>query len=265
MSMPKSMKSNLPRSRTQNIKGFTLLELLVVLAIVGIMAGTAVFLATPSASEEGRRLGSKTFQLMQKGRVSAMLQRKVYGIEVSEDNSEIRLVVLIEDRDVFGNSSLDDYDIGDDDTFGDDTIDVPDSPNSQVATQGILPGQLGPDGEAVEIISYEDHKLKADGLGLIIGQADSYWELADDRDVVEVPGKVGINFANDSPSLPPPPPSKDEDELLEEEEILPIVMFFPDGRLSNRGNFRFVDDEGEEIYSFTWTELGEFERPDDEK
>ncbi|MBE8182897.1 MAG: hypothetical protein HAW61_05180, partial [Candidatus Portiera sp.] len=51
-----------------------------------------------------------------------------------------------------------------------------------------------------------------------------------------------------------------EDDGEAEYEITPIVMFFPDGRLSNRGSFRFIDDKGEIVYSFTWTELGKFER-----
>lgn len=238
-------------SYARYISGFTLLELLVVLAIVGIMAGTAVFLATPSVAEEGRRLGSKTFELMQKGRVSAMLQRRVYGIEVLEDDSAVRLVVLVEQRDAFDNTTLDD--LGDD--FGNGLGN--DLPNSQTTTLG----EASDDEDATPIITYEMHKSKAEVLGLLIGQADSNWEFADERDIVEVPGKVKIGFTETSPAaLQNQPPTTDDEFFEEEEEISPIVMFFPDGRLSNRGSFRFVDDEGEVVYSFTWTELGKFER-----
>ncbi len=109
-----------------------------VLAIVGIMVGTVLFLAAPSATEEGRRLGSKTFELMQKGRVSSMLKRRVYGIEIMEDNSAVRLVTLIEERlDAANNTSADfEDDVAFDDinnfVYGtDDSLD-----NVNINTQG---------------------------------------------------------------------------------------------------------------------------------
>lgn len=233
-------------------KGFTLLELLVVLAIVGIMAGTAIFLAAPSATEEGRRLGAKTYELMQKGRVNSMLKRRVYGIEILEDNTAVRLVSLISSKapvDYNLSSESDEFGTDDFDDFNDDSV----------GETGI---DLGEDEENKPKQTYATHKMKAEQLGLLLTESASTWELEDDKDVVEIPVKVNVGFAGSEPDpLNNQPVDADEDdsEYLED-EIVPIVMFFPDGRLSNRGSFRFMNDKGEVIYSFTWTELGKFER-----
>ncbi len=245
-------------NRPIDSSGFTLLELLVVLAIVGIMAGTAVFLTAPSATEKGKRLGAKTFELMQKARVSSMLKRRVYGIEVLEDNSAVRLVALIEDRTSSDFNVSNDFD---DSEYFDDTLQ--DSVDSLVSS---FDDELE---DETPQITYTMHKMKAEALGLLIGDATSHWELEDDKDVVELPVSVNLGFIGDeSESLRTE--SNDNSENLDdgdgeddgeaEYEITPIVMFFPDGRLSNRGSFRFIDDKGEIVYSFTWTELGKFER-----
>ena len=230
-----------------------------VLAIVGIMVGTVLFLAAPSATEEGRRLGSKTFELMQKGRVSSMLKRRVYGIEIMEDNSAVRLVTLIEERlDAANNTSADfEDDVAFDDidnfVYGtDDSLD-----NVNINAQGEEGKEEAPKP------TYAMHKMTAEGLGLLAGEATSYWEQEDEKDTIEIPGNINIGFAGEKAETAPVVDSGgdlDDEAAVEEDSISPIIIFFPDGRISNRGSFRFVDSSGDVLYSFTWTELGKFEK-----
>lgn len=242
-----------------NIRGFTLLELLVVLAIVGIMVGTVLFLAAPSATEEGRRLGSKTFELMQKGRVSSMLKRRVYGIEILEDNSAVRLVTLIEERLDVANSTSTDFE---DDAAFDDINDFVYTTDDSLNNVDI--NTHGKEGkEEAPKPTYAMHKMTAEGLGLLAGEAISYWEQEDEKDTIEIPVNINIGFAGEKDEAAPVVDSGgdlDDEDVLEEESISPVIVFFPDGRISNRGSFRFVDSNGDVLYSFTWTELGEFEK-----
>ena len=188
-----------------------------------------------------------------------MLKRRVYGIEIMEDNSAVRLVTLIEERlDIANNTSADfEDDVAFDDinnfVYGtDDSLD-----NVNINAQGEEGKEEAPKP------TYAMHKMTAEGLGLLAGEATSYWEQEDEKDTIEIPGNINIGFAGEKAETAPVVDSGgdlDDEAAVEEDSISPIIIFFPDGRISNRGSFRFVDSSGDVLYSFTWTELGKFEK-----
>lgn len=242
------MNNELIKSINYRGKGFTLLELLVVLAIIGIMVGVAIFFSAPSTTETGRKLGGQTFDLMNKARISAMLERRIYGLEVLDDidETEIRLVVLEGEISYADNASLSDVISDDNDDF--------------------LDGRDDLDDELTIKISYTDHKAKAQSLGLLNWESDAQWVILSDREAVIIPESIRLDFSKETILVEEAYiPSREEelDEELEEEflnDISPVLLFFPDGHLSNAGNVEFISAEGDIVYSFRWNRVGEFER-----
>ena len=237
-----------PTITTKSSHGFTLLELLVVLAVIGAMVSVAVFFATPSSTDEGQRLGAQVFDLIQKGRINSMLKRKIYGIEVLENDTEVelRLVVFGGGEIYTANLSAEDFTF--DEEQEDDFISI-----------------NGDDKDEEEVLppSYADHKEKALALGLINWESEMSWDLENEEDVLIVPESIGFAFRQEKIIEEPTVVDSiqlDEDGEYEEEEIIPVVLFFPDGKINSAGNFRFMNSEGVLLYGFTWTELGEFEK-----
>lgn len=237
---------------SKKINGFTLLELLVVLAIIGMMAGVAIFLATPSSLEAERKKGEEVFNMMQKARLRSMLDGRIYGIYISTEGNSVHLVSLITNQDI--DTPAIDF-LEDDNLVTEENTDA-----ESVTKEGAVK-----DKKNHSKTTYERYKEKAEQLGLINFIAipkwkESSYELGNNVDFG--PG-IRINFLDGlaAPQLL----NKENDELLpvdsnEESSVIePEVLFFPDGRLSTNGNMRMLNKEGDTIYGFNWKESGEFE------
>ena len=226
-------------------RGFTLLELLVVLAIIGVMAGTIVFFATPSSLEKERKKGDEILNLMQKARLYAMMEGKIYAIDKPDGEASLKLVVLSGEEAVpVGMASV---------------IEEP-------ALNGeIFAGEKEEDEKEKkkkEKPTYEKHREKAEALGLMATSFYPQWTAREDEVVFE---EGSLLFTSEDPtSLEVESEYIREGfaELLDEEEldIRPELLFFPDGQISNEGSLQLTNEAGEIIYAFSWDKAGKFIR-----
>ena len=267
------------RKIKKQLGGFTLLELLVVLAIVGVMAGTAIFFSAPSATEEGRKLGTKVHDMLLQARFKSMLQRRIYGLELLDEDKTLRLVVMSDgsavdaDADTIGGGGGEGEGEGgaegegDTETPADDLLArLPDTTSGG--------GGDTEDDEGRPQITYAEYMQNALLLGLDLFQGETDWEELDDpTSTITIPEDFSVDIAAKGISLKRDIglDEVDDDYVIPEEEldgevaheIQPVLLFFPDGRLSGEGQLEFVDATGEVVYSFSWTRLGDFTTDED--
>ena len=75
-----------------NTRGFTLLEIVVVLAVVGIMIGTAVlYIQPPSAEKLRQQAAEELWAVSQAARDEAIMLRRVLGIHLEEDGYQLQV------------------------------------------------------------------------------------------------------------------------------------------------------------------------------
>ena len=227
--------------------GFTLLELLVVLAVIGAMVGALLFFALPSSLQQDKAQAQQAFELMQKMRLQSILQRKILGLDKPEEENLLRVVVL--DRGA-----------------------VVSTPVAAPPTNGeLFEAAEDPDPDAAENPEanrrpdYAKRKERASQLGLVSESSEATWQVAEDYDAIDF-GDEGILFLffaqqedvvlgyGDLAST-----TTDEEEEEEETTIEPELVFFPDGRLSVPGSVRLVTAEDEILYAFSWDVFGRFE------
>ena len=232
--------------------GFTLLELLVVLAIVGIMVGVAIFFATPSSLEANKKKGEEVFNMMQKARLRSMMESKIYGLDVEENN--IRLVSLITNSDAASYS--------DGAPSEDASLTIPDNTNNLANEESNKESSE----EDTPKPTYEEHKAKGVELGLFNFITQPEWQERTDEfgNSIDFDSDTELEFFKsiDSPQLLNEVNSENPEEYTDEleNEINPEILFFPDGRLSANGNMRLVNGEGDIIYGFSWEASGKFEK-----
>ena len=234
----------------RNNGGFTLLELLVVLAIIGIMAGALVLFATPSSLEKERRKGDDVLNLMHKARLYAMLEGRIYAIDKPEGEASLQLVVLAtEEATPAMTVSPEEEPVLNGEVFAGEKKEA--EPKESEKTK-----------KKKEKPTYEMHKQRAEDLGLITTSFYPQWILTEDEVVFD---EISVLFTSEDPtSLEVESERIREDfaELLDEEEvdITPELLFFPDGRVSNKGSMQLANEAGEIIYVFSWDEEGQFTR-----
>ena len=193
--------------------GFTLLELLVVMAIIAITAGTLVFFATPASLEKDKKKGAEVLNLMQKARLYAMMERRIYAIDKPEGETSLNLVVLIGEEAAAAIGYLDDA-------------------SEEAALNGeIFAGVKEEDKKKAkkEKPSYETHKAKAESLGLLAISLYPQWSQQEESIVFdEISVVLTSDFENESPYIAEDITEESAD-LLGEVSIKPEGIFVPDG------------------------------------
>jgi len=224
------------------VSGFTLLELLVVMAIIAITAGTLVFFATPSSLEKEKKKGVEVLNLMQKARLYAMMERRIYAIDKPEGEASLNLVVLIGEEAAAAIGSLDD-----------------------VSEEAVLNGEVfagvkeedNKQGKK-EKPTYETHKAKAESLGLLVVSLYPQWSQQEEGIVFDEMSVVLTgDFETESPYTVEDI-TEEPTDLLGEVSIKPEVIFFPDGSISSDGVLQLTNQQGDVLYEFSWDREGKF-------
>ncbi len=224
--------------------GFTLLELLVVMAIIAITAGTLVFFATPSSAEKEKKKGVEVLNLMQKARLHAMMERRIYAIDKPEGEASLNLVVLIGEEATAAIGHLDDT-------------------SEEAALNGeIFAGVKEEDKKKKKKKpSYETHKAKAESLGLLATSLYPQWSQQEESIVFdEISVVLTGDFGTETPYITDITEDITEEstDLLEEVSIKPEVIFFPDGSISTDGVLQLTNQQGDVVYEFSWDREGKF-------
>lgn len=214
------------------------------MAIIGIMAGTLVFFATPSSLEKERKKGAEVLNLMQKARLYAMLQGRIYAIEKPAQEAVLKLVMLVSEEAMEGSPLIVEEDLSNGEEF------------ERVATGGEKKEKKRP--------TYAEHKGKAEQLGLMSVSYYPQWEEQGDEIRFE---EIALLFTSQNPlnlEVESEYIREGFGELLNENEteaeIRPELVFFPDGRVSNEGSFHLTNELGEIIFGLSWDAAGKFTR-----
>jgi len=224
------------------VSGFTLLELLVVMAIIAITAGTLVFFATPSSLEKEKKKGVEVLNLMQKARLYAMMERRIYAIDKPEGEASLNLVVLIGEEAGAAIGSLDD------------------ASEEAVLNGEVFAGVKEEDKKKgkKEKPTYETHKAKAESLGLLVVSLYPQWSQQEEGIVFdEISVVLTSDFETESPYTVEDI-TEEPIDLLEEVSIKPEVIFFPDGSISSDGVLQLTNQQGDVVYEFSWDREGKF-------
>ena len=229
--------------------GFTLLELLVVLAVVGAMVGTLLFFAVPSSLQKDRAPAEQAFELMQQMRMQSILQRRILGLDKPDEENILQVLLLDEGVRVA-------------------TPAPPLPTNGEVfASSASSNPEAEQEPEEPAYPDYAERKETADQLGLVSSSGEATWEIAEDYDVIDFSDTgllfffflqqedTGLAYLSEDPTFTL---LEDEDED-EAPELQPELVFFPDGRLSIPGSVRLVTADEEVIYAFSWDVFGRFE------
>lgn len=222
------------------VSGFTLLELLVVMAIIAVVSGSLVFFATPSSLDREKKKGVEVLNLMQKARLYAVMERKIYAIDKLEGEESLQLVVLIGEEADMGFGSV-------------DSVTVEEEP---VLNGEVFAGTKKEGEKKKEKPTYLTHKAKAEALGLLAVSLYPQWNqqgegVVFDEISVVLTGDSGVEFTYTEEELTDP-------LAVEEIDIRPEIIFFPDGSISSDGSLQLANQQGEIVYEFSWDREGKF-------
>ncbi len=213
---------------------------------MGALVGALVFFALPSSLQGEKRKARQTYELMQEIRLRSVMQRRIFGLDVPDEERILQVVVLDSGGAAFVTSAP----VTGDDAFAES-----------------LPGNAdnAEEDEKPRAPTAAERKQLAASLGLIGQTGSADWKLAENYDAIDF-GEGGITFFAQTEDTDLARRSEEirsnlAEELGTDEEspLSPELVFFPDGKLSAPGSLRLISGEDNVIYAFSWDTAGNFE------
>jgi general secretion pathway protein H len=162
--VPQSLTSNKFSAITKKSQGFTLLEVMLVLVIMGLLAGTVVFNIGGQSSQDRLKKQAQRFQVVfSMASDYAVLNQQQLGLRIDSEKSQYSFMTLDEEQNwhfISGDKTFETYTLPQDFTFELELNDLPWDSDSSLFSESSIDADLSLSDDSVSIGDEEEKEVK---------------------------------------------------------------------------------------------------------